>query len=310
MKRVLFFLIIGFFAATPAWGQERIADIAVQGNRTIESQLILSQIHSQKGGAYSRELVSEDVARVYKLGFFEDVEVDKSSAAGGVKLTFLVIEKEPIEKIVIEGNKKVGENKIREAITVKVNAPPDNKKIAQSIEAIKEIYSKEGYGGTVIQTETRGKDLVFKIKETKGEVVKGINFEGNTVFSDGKLRGMIRTKKKNFLSFLTGSGKYQEELVDQDIALITYNYLNKGYMKIRVGQPKVEYSTEKEGLILTYYIDEGEPYRIGNLSFSGDILTTKEELFTKLDTMKGNLYSQKIMEGDLQKLTEFYGNQG
>ncbi len=305
-----FLLILGTFASASAWAQERITDIAVQGNRTIESQLILSQIHSQKGGAYSRETVSEDVARVYKLGYFEDVEVDKASAGGGVKLTFLVIEKEPIEKIVIEGNKKVNENKIREAITVKVNAPPDNKKIAQSIEAIKEIYVKEGYGGTVIQTETRKKELVFKIKETKGESVRQVNFEGNTVFSDRKLRGMIRTKKKNFLSFLTGSGKYQEEMVDQDIAMITYNYLNKGYMKVRVGQPKVDYSSEKEGLILTYYIDEGDPYRIGNISFSGDILTTEQELFTKLDTMKGNLYSQKIMEGDLQKLTEFYGNQG
>lgn len=305
-----FLLTLGFFASASAWAQERIVDIAVQGNRTIESQLILGQIHSQKGTAYSRETVSADVARVYKLGFFEDVEVDKSSASGGVKLTFLVIEKEPIEKIVIEGNKKVNENKIREAITVKVNAPPDNKKIGQSIEAIKEIYTKEGYGGTVVQTETRNKELVFKIKETKGEVVKEVNFEGNTVFSDRKLRGMIRTKKKTFLSFLTGSGKYQEEMVDQDISLITYNYLNKGYMKIRVGQPKVDYSSEKEGLILTYYIDEGDPYRIGNITFSGDILTTEQEIFKKLDTMKGNLYSQKIMEGDLQKLSEFYGNQG
>ncbi|HKX11695.1 MAG TPA: outer membrane protein assembly factor BamA [bacterium] len=305
-----FLLILATLASASARAQERIVDIAVQGNRSIESQLILSQIHSQKGGAYSREAVSEDVARVYKLGYFEDVEVDKASVGGGVKLTFLVIEKEPIEKIVIEGNKKVNENKIREAITVKVNAPPDNKKIAQSIEAIKEIYVKEGYGGTVIQTETRKKELVFKIQETKGESVRQVNFEGNTVFSDRKLRGMIRTKKKNLLSFLTGTGKFQEEMVDQDIALITYNYLNKGYMKIRVGQPKVEYSSEKEGLILTYYIDEGDPYHIGNISFSGDILTTEPELFSKLDTMKGNLYSQKIMEGDLQKLTEFYGNQG
>ncbi|HCU24793.1 MAG TPA: outer membrane protein assembly factor BamA, partial [Deltaproteobacteria bacterium] len=44
--------------------------------------------------------------------------------------------------------------------------------------------------------------------------------------------------------------------------------------------------------------------------FSGDILTTKEELRKMLNTMPGNLYSQRIMEGDLQNLTAFYGNQG
>ncbi|MFO1462357.1 MAG: outer membrane protein assembly factor BamA [bacterium] len=316
--------LIGFFfflvligvtvGARGAQAQERIVDITVEGNRTVETQVVLSQVQQQKGAAYSREKASADLARVYKLGLFEDVEVEKVAVPGGVNLVFRVVEKGPIDKIVIEGNKKVGEGKIREAITVKVNAPPDNRKLADSKEKIKEIYSKEGYGATTIETEVREKggtrELVFKINESKAEVVRGVNFEGNTVFSDGKLRRMIRTKKKGILSFLTGSGKYREEQIEQDIALITYNYLNKGYMKVRVGQPKVEYSEKEKGLILTYYIDEGDPYRIGELSFEGDILTTRPELMKQLHTMKGNLYSQKIMEEDLQKLTEFYGNQG
>lgn len=310
------FFLAGFFLPGPrdAGAQERVVEIEVQGNKTVETQVILTQIQQQKGGAYSREKVSADVARVYKLGFFEDVEVEKVGAAGGVKLVFKVVEKGPIDEIVIEGNKKVGEGKIREVLTVKTNAPADNRKLGESKERIKEIYSKEGFSATTVETEVREKggkrQLVFKINEVKAEVVRGIRFEGNTVFSDRKLKGIIRTKKKGILSFLTGSGKYRPEQIEQDIQLITYNYLNKGYMKVRVGQPKVEYNEQEKGLILTYYIDEGDPYRIGEIGFEGDILTTKEELQRKLHTMKGNLYSQKIMEEDLQKLTEFYGNQG
>lgn len=310
------FFLAGFFLPGPrdAGAQERVVEIEVQGNKTVETQVILTQIQQQKGGAYSREKVSADVARVYKLGLFEDVEVEKVGAAGGVKLVFKVVEKGPIDEIVIEGNKKVGEGKIREVLTVKTNVPADNRKLGESKERIKEIYSKEGFSATTVETEVREKggkrQLVFKINEVKAEVVRGIRFEGNTVFSDRKLKGIIRTKKKGILSFLTGSGKYRPEQIEQDIQLITYNYLNKGYMKVRVGQPKVEYNEQEKGLILTYYIDEGDPYRIGEIGFEGDILTTKEELQRKLHTMKGNLYSQKIMEEDLQKLTEFYGNQG
>ncbi len=311
-----FFFMAGFFLPGPrdAGAQERVVEIEVQGNRSVETQVILTQIQQQKGGAYSREKVSADVARIYKLGLFEDVEVERVGAAGGVKLVFKVVEKGPIDEIVIEGNKKVGEGKIREVLTVKTNAPADNRKLGESKERIKEIYSKEGFSATTVDTEVREKggkrQLVFKINEVKAEVVRGIRFEGNTVFSDRKLKGIIRTKKKGILSFLTGSGKYRPEQIEQDIQLITYNYLNKGYMKVRVGQPKVEYNEQEKGLILTYYIDEGDPYRIGDIGFEGDILTTKEELQRKLHTMKGNLYSQKIMEEDLQKLTEFYGNQG
>ncbi|HCU24792.1 MAG TPA: outer membrane protein assembly factor BamA, partial [Deltaproteobacteria bacterium] len=273
---LLFALLLGLAAASTARAQSRIVDIEVQGNRNVDTSAILQQINQAKGSTYSREKVSEDVTRIYKLGFFEDIQVETLSVPGGVKLLYRVVEKAPVDKIVIEGNKKVGENKIRDAITVKLNAPPDNKKIAESKERIKEIYGKEGYGSTVIETETRERggesELVFKITESKGEVVRQVNFTGNTVFSESKLRGMIRTKKKNFLSWLTGSGKYREELIDQDLSLITYNYLNKGYMKVRVGAPKVDYSKEKQGLILTYPIDEGDRYRIGEIDFSGDIL--------------------------------------
>jgi len=311
---IFIFLLLLSLPGRSAQAQERIVDITVEGNRTVETQVILGQVQQQKGNEYSREKASADITRIYKLGYFEDVEADKVPASGGIKLVFRVVEKGPVDKIVIEGNKKVSENKIREAITVKVNTPPDNRKMAESKEKIKAIYEKEGYGATTIDTEVREKggsrELVFKINESKAQVVRQVNFEGNTVFSDAKLRHIVRSKKKGILSFLTGSGKFHQEQTEQDIALITYNYLNKGYMKVRVGQPKVEYSDKEKGLILTYYIDEGEPYRIGDITFEGDVLTTKPELFKQIHTMKGNLYSQKIMEDDLQKLTEFYGNQG
>jgi len=297
-----------------ASAEEKITSIEIEGNHTIDQTLILNQIYIKAGQPYDREKVSEDTVRVYKLGYFDDVEVEKVPSAGGLKLIYHVKEQPPIDSIAIEGNKKVNETKIREALTVKVNAPADNKKIAESKEKIRGLYEKEGMSSTVIETEIQDKSgqkvLVFKIRENQGETVREINFEGNKVFSDGKLRHMIKTKKKGFLSFLTGSGKYREDVLERDVAFITYNYLNKGYMKVRVSQPKVQYDEKKKGLILTFYIDEGDRYKIGNIDMTGDILTTKQELLKKFDTLKGNYYSQKIMEDDIGKLTEAYGNQG
>lgn len=297
-----------------AHAQEKIVAVEVQGNRATSSTLITNEIYSTPGSTYSRSKVSEDTARIYKLGYFSDVTVDRQAAPGGVKLIFIVTERPPIQEIVIEGNKKIKENKIREAITVKENSPPDNKKLAESKQKIKALYDQEGYSDAVIQTEIREKNgkqqLVFKINEKEGNVVRQVDFEGNTVFSDGKLRRMIKTKKKGMLSFLTGSGKFREDVLERDIAVLTYNYLNKGYMRVRVGSPKVEYSEKKKGLVLTFHIDEGDRYRVGDITFSGDILTTREQLLSLFHTMKGNFYSQKIIEDDLTRVVELYGNQG
>ncbi len=308
------FLTAAFLFSSTSHAQEKITSVSIEGNRTVEPGVVLAEIHTQQESAYDRAKVSEDIARIYKLGFFSDVEAQKVAGPGGVKVIYHVKEKAPISRIVIEGNKKVQESKIREAITIKTNAPVDSKKLAESREKVLQLYSKEGLGSSVIDTFVREKDgqqeLVFKIDEVKGAAVREIRFEGNTVFSDRQLRGFIRTKKKTLVSFLTGSGKYQEELIDQDVAIINYHYLDKGYLKARIGSPKVEVSKEKNGMILTYNIDEGDQYRIGEISFEGDILTTKEELIKMLNTMSGNVYSQSIIEADLQRLNEFYGNQG
>lgn len=295
------------------WAQT-IVDIEVQGNRGVDTGIILNEIYTTKGKAYNREQVSEDTKRVYRLGFFEEVTVDKVSVPGGLKLIYMVVEKPPIQEIIVEGNKKIKKDKILEAITIKSGQVPDNRKIVESKKKITDLYADEGYSDAIVDTQVRTKDnkreLVFIINEKEGRVVREINFEGNTVFSDRKLRGMIRTKKKGFLSFLTGSGKFREETLEQDEALITYNYLNKGYMRVRVGKPKVEYSDKEKGLVLTYYIDEGQQYRIGDVTIEGDIITTKEELLSQFNTLKGNVYSQKILEEDLTKIHELYGNQG
>lgn len=286
------------------WAQT-VVEVEVQGTRGVDSAIVLGEIRS-KGNPYDRARVSEDTKRIFKLGYFDNIKVDKESVPGGVKLIFLVSEKPSINEIVVEGNKKIKKDKILEAITVKPNQPPDNKKIAESKRKITQLYAREGYPDAMVDTETRTKgdkrQLVFKINEKEGRVVKGVKFEGNTVFSDGKLRKMIKTKKKSLLSFLTGSGKFQEESLERDVAVITYNYLNKGYLRVRVGQPKIKFSKKKKGLIITFFIDEGEQYRIGDVSVEGDIITTKEEILGKFNTLKGNIYSQKILEEDLNKV--------
>ncbi|MDX1387289.1 MAG: POTRA domain-containing protein, partial [bacterium] len=266
--------ILGFAHEARA---QNVVDVLVQGNRGVSTETILNEIYLTKGKSYSREKVSEDIKRIFQLGYFDDVQVEKIPEAGGVKLIYNVKEKPPIDDIVVEGNKKIKTPKILEAITVRRNYPPDNKKIAESKQKIQQLYEQEGYSDAVVDTETRQKganrELVFHINEKQGNTVRKVNFEGNTVFSDGKLRRMIRTKKKNFLSFLTGSGKFREDALDADVAIITYNYLNKGYMRVRVGNPKVEYSDKEKGLVITFFIDEGQQYRVGNITFSGDVIT-------------------------------------
>ncbi len=314
---VLCFWVLSVFPKQVLAAADTIVSVDFDGIRKVDQKALEAVIESRPGTRYSPETLNEDLKRMYALGLLSNIEIEKESSPGGVKLVFKVHEKPVVSKILVQGNKEITREKITAEIVQKVNQTLDEKKVGQSKEKIKEIYAKEGMGLAVVSTEVKSSpanpddaELIFVITENKELKVKKITFAGNTVFKERKLKGFMKTKEKGFLSFLTGSGKYRDEMIDRDVAFITYQYLNLGYLKAQVEKPDIIPLPNKEGIELRFRIYEGKRYRIKNVDITGDILTTKEELLSKFNSLKGNYYSQKILEDDLQKITELYGNQG
>ncbi len=308
--------IITILPHSLVWAADNIVAVDVEGITKSDKILALKTIQIKAGDSYSIDAVNRDLKSLYALGIFTDIEVDKVSSGGGVKIIFKVKERPIVVKISLQGAKDVGNDKIKEAIVQKEQQPLDEKKIGESIEKIKDVYAKEGLGLAVVGTEVKNLsnkeevELIFKISENKNLKVKKITFEGNTVFSARKLRGFMATKQKGFLSFLTGSGKYRDEMIERDTAFITYQYLNRGYLKIQVEKPSITPLPKGDGIEVHFKISEGERFKIRNVAVQGDILTTKQELMSKFTTLKGNYYSQKLLEDDIAQISELYGNQG
>jgi outer membrane protein insertion porin family len=315
---IFFFMFLGIMGmSSVVHASDTVLSIEVTGNVQVEKSIILKAVQTAVGSRYSRESLNEDIKRIYALGLFSEVEVEKVESKGGVTIVFKVKEKPVVSQIVIQGAKEVSPDKIRAEVTQKTHQILDEKKVGESKEKIKELYSKEGLGFALITTElkdtpggTNEVELIFKITENKGFKVEKITFEGNKVFSSRKLKHFMKTKEKGILSFITGSGKYRDEAIERDVAFITYQYLNLGYLKVQVEKPDIIPIPNGKGIELKFKIHEGSRYRVRNIDIQGDILTTREELLSKFVTLKGNYYSQKLLEDDLLKLTELYGNQG
>lgn len=296
-------------------GSRVIADVVIKGVVRTSEDTVLATIKSQKGLIYDRTIVRDDVKALFKLGQFSDIEVDVEETPRGVILTFNFTEKPIISEVAFEGNRKLKVDALQEAVSVSTYNPLDEKELAESMTKIRELYAEKGYYlaqvTTNLQTTKEGEaKLIFVIHEHEGVQVRRIDFVGNRTFSDKKLRNVVRTKRKNLLSFFTGTGKYKAEQLKQDVLFLTFHYLNHGYVKVKVQPPRVSISKDKRYIFITYYLSEGKQYRIGNLSMSGNILTTQEELLSLLKTKRGQIYSQKILEEDVMMLTDRYGDQG
>ncbi len=294
-------------------GKERIARIDFKGNRRIERDAILGTMQTREGDIVSPARLREDLKAIYKMGYFTDVKFDLSDTPQGRILTVLLKEKPAIREIIVRGNRKVKRDKILEAMDIKPYSVASEAAIRENINKIVKLYGEKGfYEARITYTLEPFSDtevnLVLNVDEGAKMYVKDIRFEGNRSFKDSKLRDVMETKRWNLLSLVTGSGKLDRDVLERDAEKIASFYYNHGYIKAKVGEPRVEITDRK--IYITVPIEEGPQYRIDKVDFQGDLLEDKAKLLERLETTANKVYSRETLQKDLTTLSDLYADQG
>ncbi len=294
---------------------EKLVEIRIDGNRRIESAAILNVIKMHAGDILYNDKTDADIRAIYKLGHFQDVQALKEESDKGVILVYSVQEKSIVREITFEGNKEITTEKLKEALEFRQNSVFSSKDLAKSAAKIKKMYGDEGYYLADIQTQTKKSSssdvsVIIKVVEGAKILIKEIHFDGNKAFSDSKLKGVMETKEKWFMSWLTGAGAYKEEVLKNDALLLADHYLNNGYINIKVGEPTVKLNDAKTSLDVYIGITEGEQYRIGEIGFKGELLEPAATLRSKLKSEPGEIFNRSILRTDIGVLTDVYGDKG
>ena len=121
---------------------------------------------------------------------------------------------------------------------------------------------------------------------------------------------MISTQEGNILSVLTSAGTYREDVFQRDLLLIQAHYWDRGYVQVKVGNPLVELSPDKQSMYITITVDEGPQYRLGKVDVIGDLLMPKEFFLSRISVKPGEIFNRSKLSDDLQKLTDYYKDRG
>ncbi|QXE90680.1 outer membrane protein assembly factor BamA [Geomonas subterranea] len=294
---------------------DKIVAVKIGGNHRIETAAILQAVRLKAGDVVTPDKVDADIRAIYKLGHFTDVKAQSEPKDGGVAVEYVVTEKPIVREVKIEGAKELSADKVREAIEIKPNSVFSAKDLQKSVKKVKKLYSDEGYylaevsGDLSIRSDTEV-HVIFRIKEGDKVLIQQIEFEGNHAFSDKKLKKTMETGEKWFLSWLTGAGTYKEEVMKNDVNLLTEHYMNNGYVNVKIGEPKLELLPDRKGLKVTIGITEGEQYRVGKLGFKGELLESETVLNAKLKEKGGQLFSRADLRADVFALTDLYADKG
>ena len=310
----LVLLVLSFFIGIGAGAEESIYKIMILGNVKVEEGVIRGAIKSREGGPFSVEKIREDLRSIFDLGSFTDVQVDIKPTPQGKEVIFIVVEKPSIKDLLIKGNDKVKLDDIKEKMTLTPRSILNLEKVKENSEQIRRLYFSKGYYGVKVEykvdyLETNEAVVTFTISEgPKGHIQK-IVFKGNKNIKSSQLKKLMTTKRRNIFSIITKTGTLDEDILKNDLQLLTAYYFDQGYLDAKVSEPKVNLSNPKK-IQIEIGIVEGPRYHLGNIDFKGDVLTTKEALFKVLKIKRGDVYSNTVIRKEVNALTEKFANQG
>ncbi len=312
----LAFLTLFAFTATAQNGP-KITDIQVEhvGPEAASAELIKGHIRVKVGDAYNQVAVDDDVRNLYGTGYFYEIRVAQEPADDGVKLIYQVQGKPTLTDIVFEGNEKYGRRRLSKRVTSKVGEPLDEQKLFLDSRKILEFYQKAGYQKTkveyavnIVPKAGRG-TAIFKITEAPKTYIKSVNFEGATAFKQKKLRKEIKTRKRWFFSWLTGSGVLKDEQLEDDREKLIKFYHDEGYIDFEIKDLRIEPYSKKK-ITLDFDVFEGNQYRVGSVSIKGSSLYTPAEIQTRLRMHAGELFTPGGLRDDVEAIQDFYGEKG
>ncbi|MBI5235896.1 MAG: outer membrane protein assembly factor BamA [Deltaproteobacteria bacterium] len=298
-----------------------IGRIEVKGNRRVDAEAVLRKITSKVGEPLSPDDVKDDIRAIYSTGFFDDVSVDLSEAqAGGSTLTYAVKEMPFIRRIAFKGNSELNEDKLKEAITIKANTVLDRAVLASNVDKIKAAYAEKGYYSAavkpVIETDKETFEaeaaVVFDINEGPEVKIKRITVIGGNHFSEGDVKGHMTTKEAGIFSFLTGSGKFNDLVFQNDLSIVLGKYYDDGYINADILDHRVLLSEDKRYFLITLYVSEGDRFTVGTIDVTGDMLddSPKEELLGKIKLEKGDTFNRSKFAKGLEAISDIYGDKG
>ncbi|NCC23785.1 MAG: outer membrane protein assembly factor BamA [Deltaproteobacteria bacterium] len=298
--------------------KERIAEIRVEGNRILDKDVVLMRLSIQKGDDYTPERMNQELRSLYSLGYFDDILIKAEDLQDGKLVTFEVREKPLIQAIGVEGAEAIDSDDILKAMSSKAGSVINPKVLADDMTKIREMYRKDGYYNAKVsydleQTDPRQARLMIKVDEGQKLYIKEIRIEGAERLDVDDLRDQLALKVRGMFSWLTGTGVLKEELLDRDAAALEAYYGNRGFMDVKVAQPEVQY--HEDGITIVFKVSEGARYRVGEVTFRGDMLESPDrlKLVTKLDDLEFDAqgwFDRSKLREDLQGLADYYADFG
>jgi outer membrane protein insertion porin family len=288
-----------------------VASVEVQGNQIVSTQLIRAQLRVREGMPFVSADAQKDIERLFALGYFSDIKADVSRVDSKVTVIYVVTERKIVREVLLLGNKKIKEEDLRQAVSVRRGETYLPKALEIDIAAIRDAYRKKGYAEAAVTATYREispteVEVVYEINEGPKARVREVTVENNIGLSDSAIRKSMKLKGR----FLWFGSLFDDEVFKQDLDTIKNAYADHGYIDAQIADAKTEFYGEGAKVRLKIVVDEGAQYFVDSTEVEGNTVFDDSRLLALMRTTPGSYYNRSQVEHDAFEIQDFYADQG
>ncbi|BAL84314.1 hypothetical protein SELR_26060 [Selenomonas ruminantium subsp. lactilytica TAM6421] len=172
---------------------QTIVDTVFEGTTPLTENTAKAAIAMKTGDMFTVKGLNTDREAIYNTGYFYDLFPTFQKVPEGVVVTYHVLENPVLKSVNITGNTVIKTELLASCVTVKPGEILNSRNLQQNIQAIKEMYRKDGYilaKVTDMNIDKEG-NLTLKINEGK---LEGFKVKGNKKTKDYVILREMRQK--------------------------------------------------------------------------------------------------------------------
>ena len=291
-----------------------IRSIAVRGNQRLEPETIRAYANLSPGQTYTAATLDQALKDLYATQLFADVQIVPGETGD---IVINVRENPVINRIILEGNKRLKDDKITPEIKLAPRQIFTRPAVRADVDRILELYRRQGRFAArvepkIVQLDQNRVDVVFEIYEGDLAKVRAINILGNTHYSDERLRKEMYTRQAGgVLGFLKSNDTYDPDRLAADQQKLRAFYLTQGYADFRVVQALAELTPDRRDFVITYVVEEGPRYKFGTVEADSALRDFPNAQVLQITKIKpGTWFNAKLVEDAVTNLNEAAGALG
>ena len=303
-----------------------IDTITVVGLENFSDRTVITYSGLREGQSIQMpgEEISTILKKLWNLELFSNVDLYITDIKdGAIKLEISVEELPTLLNFKVNGVKKSKAETYIEETELSEGKRLSESFLTNTKNYIRDELKKDGFLNSEVKLitvpDSIGSNKVnLNINIDKGERIKirNINFSGNDIYSDAKLRSKLKKTKRKFpLRFWKKSKLIDTDYIEDKENIVAF-YKEKGYRDALIRFDTV-ISNDEKTVDINLNVEEGNKYYFGDINYIGNSSYAKFQLdqilgIQKGDTYNGVLLKERIQDDnpDANDISNLYQNNG